>query len=443
MTGNHLVAVIGGACSGSEIASRLRASGMEVILFEQNSLPYGKIEDGLPRWHQKLQTKEMNAIDEKLHQEGIHYVPECKIGTRLGINTLVHEWQLPLIVLANGAWNDRALKVEGSADITDDSLVYQNPFVYWFNHYHEKNFEGKRYQVRPGTVVVGGGLASIDVAKICQFELLRAFLEERGHRVDMVELDHYGIYKALETRGFSAQDINWQPARLFYRKRIKDMPLVPLGDDPSEEKLQKAEKVREKLIQNAVARYGFEVYPLHAPVRIHGENGTLTGVTFKLNRYEGGRFVDSGQERHIPATMLVSSIGSIPEPIRDIPMDGELYRWNNRHTGEVQSLETIYCVGNAITGRGNIKDSAKNAQRLGIMITDGLSGQNLDYEKWFQTQAEEARAHVEKMLDRLKKVAPMDPAQRRNILDQVKTFQTARGYGGNYMAWRNRIMAAR
>ena len=50
---SHAVAVIGGACAGSVVAEHLARSGCRVVVFEQNQRPYGKIGDGLPRWHAK------------------------------------------------------------------------------------------------------------------------------------------------------------------------------------------------------------------------------------------------------------------------------------------------------------------------------------------------------------------------------------------------------
>src|ERR1019366_1767905 len=54
----HLVAVVGAATAGSEIARILADRGALVIVFEQNLRPYGKIEDGLPRWHVKQRKDE-------------------------------------------------------------------------------------------------------------------------------------------------------------------------------------------------------------------------------------------------------------------------------------------------------------------------------------------------------------------------------------------------
>jgi len=57
-SGHHFIAIVGGAVAGSEAAYQLAIRGFRVVVFDQNMLPYGKIEDGLPKWHDKLRNKE-------------------------------------------------------------------------------------------------------------------------------------------------------------------------------------------------------------------------------------------------------------------------------------------------------------------------------------------------------------------------------------------------
>lgn len=54
---SHLVAIFGGAVSGAEAAAQFTQRGIPCVVFDQNTLPYGKIEDGLPKWHVKLRDK--------------------------------------------------------------------------------------------------------------------------------------------------------------------------------------------------------------------------------------------------------------------------------------------------------------------------------------------------------------------------------------------------
>ncbi len=70
-----VVAIIGGAVAGSEAAAACAARGAVPIVFEQGSRPYGKIEDGLPRWHEKLREKDFLSRDSRMKERkkpGLH-----------------------------------------------------------------------------------------------------------------------------------------------------------------------------------------------------------------------------------------------------------------------------------------------------------------------------------------------------------------------------------
>src|SRR6266853_6719707 len=162
----HVMAVIGAATAGSEIARILAERGALVIVFEQNPRPYGKIEDGLPRWHVKQRQDEYEEINKRLDHPLIEYIPLTRMGQDVQFEDLAGSWGLSAVLLTHGAWRDRPLQIEGADDFIDRGLVYQNRLIYWFNHYVEKAYEGARYQLVPGTIVVGGGLASIDVVKV-------------------------------------------------------------------------------------------------------------------------------------------------------------------------------------------------------------------------------------------------------------------------------------
>ena len=108
---SHCVAVIGGATAGAEVADRLASQGVTVVVFEQNPRPFGKIEDGLPRWHAALRRKEYDTITRKLGRDGVHYVPNTHIGRDVDFPDLTQAWGFSAVILANGAWRDRSLPV--------------------------------------------------------------------------------------------------------------------------------------------------------------------------------------------------------------------------------------------------------------------------------------------------------------------------------------------
>ena len=104
------------------------------------------------------------------------------------------------MILANGAWRDRDLGVPGADEFVDKGLVYQNPFIYWYNHKNEKDYNGPRYETPDEALVVGGGLASIDVVKVLQLENYERALRARGIHADMHELEK-GIPAACKAHG--------------------------------------------------------------------------------------------------------------------------------------------------------------------------------------------------------------------------------------------------
>src|SRR5438874_9840893 len=109
----HFVAVVGGAVSGSVAAEILANAGIRVAVIEQNTRPYGKIEDGLPRWHVEQRKQEYGRIDARMRKAGIMYVPATKLGRDVEFDDLVQNWGFSAVILANGAWRDRELGIAG------------------------------------------------------------------------------------------------------------------------------------------------------------------------------------------------------------------------------------------------------------------------------------------------------------------------------------------
>src|SRR4029434_9230401 len=145
--------------------------------------------------------KEYRTIDAKLSHPNVAFVPRTKIGRDVAFDELANAWGFSAVVLANGAWRDRPLPVEGADAYVGRGLIYQNPFIIWFNHAAEKDYAGERFTPQDGALVVGGGLASIDVAKVLMLETTRAKLRERGIELPLVELEVKGIPKSLEKHG--------------------------------------------------------------------------------------------------------------------------------------------------------------------------------------------------------------------------------------------------
>ncbi len=437
----HCVAVIGGAVAGAEVAGVLAERGVEVVVFEQNVRPFGKIEDGLPSWHVALRRKEYETIGDRLARPHVPVVPSTRIGEDVGFRELTESWGFSGVVLACGAWRDRPLPVDGADAYLGKGLVYQNPFIIWFNHRGDPRYHGPRFEPKDGALVVGGGLASIDVAKVLMLETTRAALAQRGIEVDLVEMEVKGIPKTLTAHGLTFEELGLEGCTLFYRREDADMPLMEMPEGATPERQEKVRAGRKRMLAKAMDKYRFHFEPLCMPDGLIVEDGRLAGLRFRRTRMEKGRPVPTDETFERRGVYVISSIGSIPEPIEGIPMKGELFAFTDWDIGRIGGYPTVFSAGNVVTGKGNVVASRKHAREveqvvqgfLGIAESkgDGRGGEA----KLLEEAAQRAAEHGRRVAEEVGARPPLDPETLEQIRDRVVARQKAVGYGGDYRAW--------
>lgn len=437
----HYVAVIGGATAGAEVASRLADRGVSVFVFEQNKRPYGKIEDGLPRWHEALRKKEYKTIDEKLSKPGVSFVPLTKIGRDIDFKELANEWGFSAVVLANGAWRDRPVPIEGADEYVGKGLVYQNPFVIAFNHAERGDLPDARYEVKDGAIVIGGGLASIDVAKIHTLDMTIAALRERGIETNVEELEIKGIPKILEKHGLTWEELGIEGATIYYRRRIEDMPLMSAPEGADEARIKKVEAGRRRMLEKSTSKYMFKVEPLSAPEALLVEDGQLVGMVFRRTKIENGRVVPQDETYEVRGPSIISSIGSIPEEIPGIMMNGELFDFKDWDLGRLEGFPTVFSVGNVVTGKGNIVASRKHATQVSeaaieayLGIGEGERVSALEARKVDNRGAQAA----ENILASLKDAEAPSPEQAKALEERVAARQKEVGFE-DYKSWMEKV----
>jgi NADPH-dependent glutamate synthase beta subunit-like oxidoreductase len=432
----HLVVICGGAVSGSEAAALCASRGMLAVVLEQNTRPYGKIEDGLPRWHDKLRRQEYARIDENLTRPGVLYVPRVTLGRDLKVPELAARPGVSAVLLANGAWRDRPLALAGVDQLQGKGFVYQNPFVYWFNHYEDNNYAGPAYGVEQGAIVIGGGLASIDVAKIINLELYRNALALRGIDVSTVELEHTGIPKTLAAHHLNAEELGIEGATIFYRRRIQDMPIA-FPKDNTPEQIKRTELVREKMVKILGEKYLLRVKDCHIPVATLSDGERLRGLCFRRSRMDQGKLVEvAGSDYDVESKLVVSSIGSVPEPLPDIPRKGELYDFVDAATGAVRGQTGVFGLGNVLTGQGNIKDSRENAHEIiehAVLAYLGI-GDSAGAEA-LPGEAAARREQIANVIDRTVTTPKATPDELRAFMSLVYARWREVNYPGDYATW--------
>ena len=98
------------------------------------------------------------------------------------------------------------------------------------------------------------------------------------------------------------------------------------------------------------------------PVGYLTHGNSLKGLRVAATEQRGGRVVPvKGAEEEIPSRLVVSSIGSIPEPIEGIPIRGEVYHVRDPRTGELEGMEGISPSATLSPGRATSRSPRSTA----------------------------------------------------------------------------------
>ncbi len=435
----NYVAVIGGSVSGSQAANILAEKGYRVVVFEMNDLPYGKIEDGLPKWHVNLRDKQEKSIDQKLSHPNIYFVPRAKIGRDIEFEEILNDWGFSIIIFANGAWKDRALPIEGIDKFINNGLVYQNTLLYWYNHKHEPDYKGLKFELKDRSIVIGGGLSSLDVMKLGMIELVQnALKKEKGIDIDMFTFEKKGIAKVLNEIGLTLKDLNLYGMTLVYRRNATDMPLKSPKDN-TEENINKAREVSDKLLKKYAENFLFHFIPLSSPMDKVEENGKLKGIVFQKNEIINGKLQTKKEDTFVLETpMLISSIGSLPEMINGLTYQNSLLKMVGKNGYQVDGFPNVFAIGNAVTGKGNIRESKKHGVLMTNKIIDDHMKTSDFFEEWLSVYNEGIEEDVMEQVCEIENEIlakdSMSDSVFQNISDRTKAYQEKVGYG-NYQEW--------
>lgn len=433
---SQIVAIIGGGVAGSEAAAQLVKRGIKVLIFEQHALPYGKIEEGLPKWHVKLRNQEEQKIDEKLDHPDIHYIPCTRFGKDITLKVL-QQWGVSAILLAFGAWRDRRLPIKDIDNYIGKGLYYQNQLVSWFNHRHEDQWSGISCKIEDDAIIVGGGLASLDVVKIIMIELLLSSLQKLGIQQDLFTLEKEGIPAVLKRHQLTLKKLGIKGCTLYYRRRIEDMPLTPLPTKISKLQKEKIYSLRKRILANLQHHYCFRVVENHFPVDKLVQDDRLIGLIFQ----ERGA---SGKLIRVYSPLTISSIGSVPEKYSEIPFENDLLALEEPLLVKVKGLENVFAIGNAVTGRGNIRESLTHSRATTQHLLENfLQWQRNHFRQLVRAQELQTVTTINEIDHHLKTRTSLSQSRINTILQKVRQLQLRVGYNGAYREWIARHLPVR
>jgi ferredoxin/flavodoxin---NADP+ reductase len=149
---------------------------------------------------------------------------------------------------------------------------------------------------------------------------------------------------------------------------------------------------------------------------------------------------DSAQP--VRAPLVISSIGSIPEPIPGIAQRSEVYEYVNPEIGLLMEGATaVYAAGNVLTGKGNIKDSLVSGTYIGTHIAETYLGLSDAGAREPLTEAMRETAHMEglRMAASIGARDPIPGERVAEILERVRERQLAVGFIGDYRGWIKKV----
>ena len=432
--GHHFVAVIGGAISGSVAAEILADNGIRVAVFEQNTRPYGKIEDGLPRWHVEQRKEEYGRIDARMKKPNVYFIPCTKLGRDFDLPQLF-KWGFSAVILANGAWRDRELGVPEAEQYVGKGLVYQNPFIYWYNHKNEKEYRGQRYETPDEAVVVGGGLASIDVVKVLQLENYERAFKARGIETSMHELEK-GVPAVCKAHGVNPADLGVKGCLLIYRRREQDMPLAQPPENATPDQVAKTEMVRQKMLRLARDRYLFRFQDRRMTTGVIVENGRLVGLKLAETKVEGRKAEPiPGSEQELRTPLVVSSIGSVPEKLSGINMSGEYYTFAGKDVPRYTAMDRVFGVGNVVTGQGNIRVSLVHSQKVTKRVLDCMNSGDGNTAASTGNAEQQVAGAMKAIGEQIAAIPSLSDDQLAAVERHVHALQQKAGFTSDYDAW--------
>jgi hypothetical protein len=252
----------------------------------------------------------------------------------------------------------------------------------------------------------------------------------------------------LERHGLRFEDLGLAGCTLVYRRRLEDMPRVEIPGDATPERRTKVEAARRKLLEKAIEKYRFRVEPLAAPDGLVVENDRLVGLRFRRTQIANGKLVPTDETFERRGSLVISSIGSIPEPITGIAMKGELFAFADWDLGRLDDYPTVFSAGNVVTGKGNIVASRKHASYVAEQAVAAFLGVQDDNDRTPESEltpdtndttdadTEAAKkAWTARIAHALSDQPPHDEPALRRLTARIQQQQANINYPATYEAW--------
>lgn len=311
------VAIVGSGPAGLTCAHDLARLGYEVTIFEKYPVAGGMLWVGIPEYRLPRDIIEIEI--DRIKDLGVEIKTDTPVGRDLTLHDLSKRGY-KAIFLAVGAHKGLKLRIPGEDDFEG--------FLDCVTFLRDVNL-GKEVKIGEKVVVIGGGNAAIDSARV-------------------------------------ALRLGCKEVSILYRRSRKEMPANPWEIEEAEHE-------------------GVKIHYLASPTKILGKQGKV--VAMECIRNELGKLDASGRRRPVPVKgsefkidcdLVIPAISQQPD-LSFLSKDHglEISRWNSFVVDDdtlATNLPGIFAGGDAVTGPATVIEAMAAGRKAATSIDEYLSG---------------------------------------------------------------------
>jgi hypothetical protein len=214
------------------------------------------------------------------------------------------------------------------------------------------------------------------------------------------------------------------------------MPLAQPPDNATPEQVAKTELVRQKMLRIARDKYLFRCQDRRMTTGIIVQDGRLAGLKVSETKIEGRKAeAIPGSEHELRASLVVSSIGSVPEKLSEINMNGEYYTFAGKDVPRYTAMDRVFGVGNVVTGQGNIRVSLIHSQKVTKRVVDCMKGDDGNAAAGAGSTEQQVASEVDAIGKQIEAIPQLSDDQMAEVERQVHVLQQKVGFTSDYDSW--------
>ncbi len=162
----------------------------------------------------------------------------------------------------------------------------------------------------------------------------------------------------------------------------------------------------------------------------------VVGLKLAETRVEGGKAEPvPGSEHELRAPLVVSSIGSVPEKLSGINMNGEYYTFAGKDVPRYTTMDRVFGVGNVVTGQGNIRVSLVHSQKVTKRVVDCMKCDDGNAAAATASAEQQVASAMDAIGKQMEVIPPLSEDQMAEVERQVHVLQQKAGFTSDYDSW--------